>query len=69
VDKDGDRRHLPKINSTDEQSIRLANGTTQVQNAKDTSSAGGKIKLTESQIIINDGTNDRVLIGYLQNGF
>lgn len=34
-----------------------------------TADGKSRIDLTAKQIVINDGTNDRVLIGYQENGF
>lgn len=70
VDKSHERRVDPRPNAHDLIVNRLAHGTTQIRNTKDTSpTTEGKIKFSERQIIINDGSNDRILIGFLKDGF
>jgi len=70
VGKDSPGRENPQPNSHDLQGeARPAASTVSINPHTDASPSTGYIRTTNSQIIINDGTNDRIIIGYLQNGF
>ena len=40
-----------------------------IKNLKEMTIGNGQVRIANGAIIINDGTNDRVLIGYQKDGF
>jgi hypothetical protein len=57
------------VNSADAlSSQRLALGTVSAAPVQEGQSVG-KVVMKDNQIIVNDGTNDRIIIGFLADGF
>jgi hypothetical protein len=70
VDKNSDNRLNTQINADDVMHQMKAKSTDSiVHRAESTITTNGKIKIKDDHIIVNDGTNDRVLIGRLDGGF
>lgn len=47
----------------------ITEGGERIQNVKELRIGNGKVRIKDGAIIINDGTNDRVIIGYLKGKF
>jgi hypothetical protein len=58
-----------KTNSFDKIAEPITPGTTSVSNIVDGKPPTGKLIAKDAAIIVNDGTNNRIIIGFLANGF
>lgn len=58
-----------KTPSRDNLEQRSGSGTFGVTNVKQGNGSIGRVIIKDGTIIVNDGTNDRILIGFLKDGF
>lgn len=68
TDKNNDKRTKPVLNQHDHLQQRKANATTSVHPITDDTSSAAYVQAANGRILVNDGTNDRIMIGVLPDG-
>lgn len=70
IDKGNDSRLTPSVNANDVlQGALKAKSTDSISYRTEGATEAGSVTIKDAQIIVNDGTNDRILIGYQESGF
>lgn len=69
VDKDNEDRTSPAVNAHDDQKTsRMAHGTTSINPVTDATSGSAYIDTKNGRILVNDGTNNRIILGVWPDG-
>lgn len=67
VDKEGNRRHLPRPNQGDQQQQRMAHGTTQIHHSHEGTTETGRLQFDERRILATNDV-DSLSFGFQDDG-
>lgn len=68
TDKKNDGRDSPSLNQADALVQRMANGTVSVHPKTDATGSAAFTQTSNGRMLVNDGTNNRVVVGALPDG-